>query len=200
MKRTKRLLVIMMSVCMIVTMCPFVQSGLTGGGSAYAASKGTAAAMVSFADQCAGKSKSKLGLSGGWCASFVYYCAKNSGNSGKIGSNGVVRDQAKQTVNSKGGTITFVNKAAYNAHKSEFNKNRCKYNASYIPKKGDLYIQTGEAGNNFYFGHVGIVRKNSTKKSVAYTIEGNTSCPDGNHTNFNYVEYKTRSNTAIFSA
>lgn len=197
MKRTKRLLVIMMSVCMIVTMCPFVQSGLTGGGSAYAASKGTADAMVSFADQCAGKSKSTLGLSGEWCARFVYYCAKNSGNSGKIGSGTYVGTQAEQTVNSKGGTITFVNKAAYKACKGRFNVNRCKYDASYIPKKGDLYIQKGEDLGDQYFAHIGIVRKNSTKKSVIYTIEGNTSCSDGKHTNYQYVEYKTRDNDSM---
>lgn len=197
MKLTKRLLMIMMSVCMIVTMCPFVQSGLTGGGSASAASNGTADALASYANQCAGKSKSKLGLSGEWCASFVYYCAKNSGNSGKIGSNIYVGTQAEQTVNSKGGTITFVNKAAYNACKSRFNKNRCKYNASYIPKKGDLYIQKGEDLGDQYFAHVGIVRKKSTKKSVIYTIEGNTTCSDGKHKNYNYVEYKTRDNNSM---
>ena len=182
----KKLIPYLLILCLVITMIPFATM------EASAATKGTADAMVSAATNVAGKSKSSLGLKGEWCASFVYYCAKKSGNTGKIGSSTYVGTQAKQTVNDKGGTITFVNKAAYNACKGRFKSSRCKYNPSYVPKKGDLYIQKGEDHGDQYFAHVGIVRKNSSKNTIAYTLEGNTGCDDGKHKNYNNVEYKTR--------
>lgn len=198
MKCLKQIPVIVLLVCLIATMSPFVQDGFNKSGHVDAASN-NAEAMVSYANSCVGKSKSQLGLKGEWCARFVYYCAANSGNAKKVGSSVWVGTQAEQTVNSKGGTITFVNKAAYNACKSRFNKNRCVYNPNYIPRKGDLYIQKGADNAGKYFAHVGIVRKNSTKSYIAYTIEGNTSCPNGKHTNYKYVEYKTRNKNYLSS-
>lgn len=199
MSKMKRFLGVVLSICMVLTMMPFMQNEIDGSGSVSAATAGTASSMTSFANQCAGKSKRQLGLSGEWCASFVYYCAKNSGNASKVGNSAYVGTQAEQTVNSKGGTITFVNKAAYNACKKRFNSSRCKYNPNYVPKAGDLYIQKGEDLGDQYFAHVGVVRKKSTKSTVAYTVEGNTSCSDGKHSDFYYVEYKTR-NKNNFSA
>lgn len=151
-----------------------------------------ASSMVSAATNVAGKSKSSLGLSGEWCASFIYYCAQKSGNTSEIGSSAYVGTMAEQTVNSKGGTIIFVNQNAYNSCKSRFVSSRCKYDPNYIPKKGDLYIQKGEDYGDQYFAHIGLVRKDSTNSRIAYTIEGNTSCSDGNHSDYGYVEYKTR--------
>lgn len=199
MSKMKRFFGVFLFICMVLTMMPFMQNEINGSGNVNAATVGTADSMTSFANKCAGKSKPQLGLSGEWCASFVYYCAKNSGNAGKIGNSAYVGTQAEQTVNSKGGTITFVNKAAYNACKNRFTSGRCKYNPNYVPKAGDLYIQKGEDLGDQYFAHVGIVRKNSTKSTVAYTVEGNTSCSDGKHSDFYYVEYKTR-NKNNFSA
>ena len=198
MKSLKRIMGIALSVCLMLTMCPFVKNTFYQNGYVDAASTNTDA-MVSYANGCVGKSKSQLGLKGEWCASFVYYCAKNSGNSKKVGSSIYVGTQAEQTVNNKGGVITFVNKSAYNACKNRFNSNRCVYNPNYIPRKGDLYIQKGEDLGDKYFAHVGLVRKNSTKTYIAYTIEGNTSCSDGKHSNYKYVEYKTRNKNNLSS-
>ena len=193
----KKFIPYLLILCLVITMIPFATMEVS------AATNGTADAMVSAATKVAGKSKSSLGISGEWCARFVYYCAKKSGNSGKIGSSIWVATQAQQTVNDKGGTITFVDKAAYNSCKNKFKNTRCKYNASYKPRKGDLYIQKGGNRKDVlerYFGHVGIVRKNSTKNTVAYTIEGNTSCDDGKHRDYNNVEYKTRNNKYLMKA
>ena len=151
----------------------------------------TGSSIVKYANSVAGKSKSQLGLSGEWCARFVSYCAKQTGNQSKVGTSVWVGEQARQTVNDKGGKITFVNRSAYNAHKNDFVSSRCIYNASYMPKAGDLYIQYSP---DYYFAHVGIVRANSTKSYIAYTIEGNTSCDDGNHYDYSNVEKKTRNN------
>ena len=152
--------------------------------------------IVKYANSVVGKSKSQLGLGGEWCARFVSHCAKQSGNQSKIGTSVWVGEQARQTVNDKGGQITFVNKRAYNAHKNDFVSSRCTYNASYMPKAGDLYIQYSP---DYYFAHVGIVRANSTKSYIAYTIEGNTSCDDGNHYDYKNVEKKTRNNRKFMS-
>ena len=193
----KKFIPYLLILCLVITMIPFATMEVS------AATNGTADAMVSAASKVSGKSKSSMGISGEWCARFVYYCAKKSGNSGKIGSSIWVATQAQQTVNDKGGTITFVDKAAYNSCKNKFKNTRCKYNASYKPRKGDLYIQKGGNRKDVlerYFGHVGIVRKNSTKNTVAYTIEGNTSCDDGKHRDYNNVEYKTRNNKYLMKA
>lgn len=167
-------------------------TGKTNVGTTSVDVKGTANAIVASAEATAGKSKSSLGLTGEWCARFVYYCAKKSGNTNKIGNSVYVGTMAEQTVNDKGGTIIFVNKSAYNACKNRFSSARCKYDPNYIPQKGDLYIQKGKDLGDQYFAHIGLVRKNSSKSSTVYTIEGNTSCSDGKHTNYGYVEYKTR--------
>lgn len=200
-KTGRRILGIALAVCMMLTVCPQISDGINGSGHADAAvQKGTAAAMKATAESCKGKSKSSLNLSGEWCARFAYYCAKQSGNKNIVGSNIYVGPQAEQTVKA-GGTITFVNKSAYNAEKARFKKwsGRCKYNASYKPKAGDLYIQrTVEKGTVYNFGHVGIVRSGSVSKTksginiTAHTVEGNTTCSCGKHKNFNNVEYKTR--------
>ena len=182
----KKIITFITAFCLVMTMMPIYSM------EANAASNGNADSMVAAAVNAKGKSVSELGLGGEWCAQFIYYCARKSGNTGKIGDSIWVGTQAKQTVNDKGGTITFVNKSAYNACKNRFNSARCKYNPSYVPRKGDLYIQKGEDHGDPYFAHVGLVRKNSDKSSIAYTIEGNTSCDDGKHRIFNNVEYKTR--------
>ena len=152
--------------------------------------------IVKYANSVVGKSKSQLGLGGEWCARFVSHCAKQTGNQSKIGTSVWVGEQARQTVNDKGGKITFVNKRAYNAHKNDFVSSRCTYNASYMPKAGDLYIQYSP---DYYFAHVGIVRANSTKSYIAYTIEGNTSCDDRYHYDYKNVEKKTRNNRKFMS-
>lgn len=188
----KKILSVITILCMVVLLMP------CGTSISNAATNSRANSMVSYATKCVGKSKASLGLSGEWCASFVYLCAKKTGNSAFIGSNNYVGTQAKQTVNDKGGKITFVDKNAYNACKSRFKKSRCVYNPKYKPKKGDLYIQKGEDLGDRYFAHVGIVRKNSSSSSIVYTIEGNTSCSDKKHYDYNNVEYKTR-NKKYFS-
>ena len=157
----------------------------------------SASAMVAAAEACVGKSKSSLGMPEEWCAAFVDYCAVKSGNTSKVGDDPYVGPLAKQTVNSEGGTIIFVNKNAYDACKDRFISARCKYDPDYIPKKGDLYIQKGPGYLDPYFAHIGIVRKDSTTSSIAYTIEGNTDCPDGAHADFQYVEYKTRNKNTL---
>ena len=119
----KRFIPYLLILCLVITMIPFATIEVS------AASNGTADAMVSAATKVAGKSKSSIGLKGEWCASFVYYCAKKSGNTGKIGSSTYVGTQAKQTVNNKGGTITFVNKAAYNAYRR---KGICRFRKARI--------------------------------------------------------------------
>ncbi len=176
-----------------------VKSPSSSGGDTSATGTANANAMVSSAEASVGKSKTSLGLTGEWCARFVYYCAEKSGNASKIGNDVYVGSMAEKTVNDKGGTIIFVNKNAYNACKDRFVSARCKYDPNYIPKKGDLYIQKGEDLGDQYFAHIGIVRKNSSKSSIAYTIEGNTSCSDGKHADYKYVEYKTRNKNGFIA-
>ena len=179
-----------MIVSLTITMYPFLKIGNSS--FVFAASEGTKAAMVNEANSCLGKKGSSLGLKGEWCAQFIYYCAKKSGNSSNIGSSATVGTMAKQTVNKKGGTITFVNYAAYKATKNRFKKSRVRYVPNYKPRKGDLYIQKGKDKGDKFFAHIGLVTKDSKKKSVITTIEGNTTCQDGKHSDFEYVEYKTR--------
>lgn len=63
-----------------------------------------------------------------------------------------------------------------------------------MPKAGDLYIQYSP---DYYFAYVGIVRANSSKSYIVYTIEGNTSCEDGNHYGYSNVEKKIRNKETL---
>lgn len=117
-----------------------------------------------------------------WCADFVQHCSEKAGLADIIPTSGceLVANMATNVVNSKGGTITFVNKSAYNSQKGKYNSSRVKYNASYKPRKGDLiFFYSGSSGR---FSHVGMVSENCSDplKNVR-TVEGNVSGNSKSH-------------------
>ncbi len=195
--RMQRLLTVILSLALIVTMMPAMNYQWTEEADAA----GNKLAM--YANNLIGKSKTDLGLTGEWCARFVYYCASKTGLKDKIGNNIYAGKQATQTVNEKGGKITFVDKKYYEANKSLFNSNRCTYNKQYRPQSGDLLLfgedeihATGmplgkEFKGKLIFSHVGIVLSAKSTFDVT-TIEGNTSCDDKKHTKYKNVERKSR--------
>ena len=114
----KRSIVIILSVWMILMMCPFISDSVNGSGHADAAAN--VSDFANFAYNQKWKSAKTLGVPGklqrddtGWCAWFVYYCAKKTGNTDYIAYNTFVDQMAFDVVN-KGGKITFVNESAYN--------------------------------------------------------------------------------------
>lgn len=180
---------------MVLTLLP------CGSSESYAATSG-GDKMAAYASSCVGKSKSQVGLgsSGEWCAAFVKKCADKSGNGSLVGSNGYVISQAVQTVNKKGGKITFVNKTVYDSDKQFFSSARCSYNSKYTPQKGDLMIinignyrwkDFGQYTGHYAFSHVGIVVQANSTFDI-YTVEGNTSCNCGKHSDYTHVEKKHR--------
>lgn len=184
----QKLLAFVLSFAMIVTMMPLV----TGNSLVMEADAASASSLADYAYSVKGKSKKELSISAkDWCAAFVAHCASKTNCASKIGSHAVVGVLARQTVNQKGGRITFVNKTYYKKDNSLFKSSRCLYDAEYIPQKGDLIIygngeyhppksDLGNAFNNkLMLAHIGIVysdRKYNSNDFVKYTIEGNTSC------------------------
>ncbi len=200
---TERVLTVILSVCMVFTMCPFISDGWNNSGHVEAVEKGTAKGFADYARKLEGKSVKTLNVpkeltrdDTGWCAWFVNYCAKKTGNTSSfsfvnIGRKNYVDEVAVAAVKA-GGKITFVNYTAFKSEKSMFKKwsGRCEYKNNYVPKKGDLYIQ---AGSLAWFGHIGIVRNTKSTNSKYYTVEGNTDCKcSAHHNNYKYVELKTR--------
>ena len=130
-----------------------------------------------------GKPASYFGFSGAWCAKFISYCSKKAGADSKINANMTTAyDISKDTVDNKGGLITFVDSECYNERVSErmFNSPRVYYNASYAPRKGDLLIVFNSSKTNdgkYYhhtFRHIGIVYADDSYWQDGFsTIEGN---------------------------
>lgn len=109
-----------------------------------------------------------------WCAWFVTNCAKQTGSGSKVGASIYVNDLAYQTVNWKGGKITFVNKHFYKGKRFFFRSKGRTLNTEYKPRKGDLIIYSKDG--KFWWTHVGLVREDHDNplKGVP-TIEGNTA-------------------------
>ena len=204
--RKQKLLAFVLSFAMIVTIMPLV----TGNNLVIEADAASVSSLADAAYSVKDKSKSQLdteGRWGDWCANFVYYCAKKANCASKVGSDGVVVRQAIQTVEQKGGKITFVNKDYFEDDGPLFD-NRCSYDADYRAQKGDLIIygnnsrweNFGRFTGKLIMTHVGIVysdRKYNSKNFVKYTIEGNTSCQYSEtgekpklHSNKKHVIYK----------
>lgn len=192
----KRLLIFVLSICLVAA------AGMIDG-SFVEAKTNTAQQMVKTAKNLVGKTKFQLGLTGDWCARFARYCAKESGNSSLVGKNGYVGLQAQNTVNDRGGKITFVNKTIFKKDKSLFKSERCSYNKKYKPKPGDLVIynwygDTYSAKNplgsafigKYILDHVGVVissEKDNTPDDF-WSVEGNTG------PNYSVVQKKHRKN------
>lgn len=211
----QKLLAFVLSFAMIVTMMPLV----TGNSLVMEADAASASSLADYAYSVKGKSKEELSIGAKeWCAAFVKHCASKSQNSAVIEtkstvwgiSTAYVGALARSIVENKGGKITFVNKKCFNKNKSLFTKqSRCSYNENYIPQKGDLILFASNNDNNVYtrggplgkyvkafvgkyvFEHIGIVYSGKSALNVT-TIEGNTSCDDGNHRIYENVEKKTR--------
>lgn len=133
--------------------------------------------LVTFASNCVGKSKYDLGITNmvgeaSWCAAFVRYCLKGAGipapDSFPDGSGVYYADNY----------FLFCEDIGFGKQITD-------------PKQlqpGDLYFYpTG----NYGYGHIGIVVEKTSSGYV--TVEGNTSCQDGNHPDYRYVERKNRS-------
>ena len=153
-----RVLTIILSVCMVFTMCPFISDGWNNSGHAEAATY-TAKQLVDeattnsyvgkgyFAVRKAMKKKGRSPLTyeyysdkkgSDWCAWYVAACAKNAGLKKIIppSAKAMRVDYLVKGVASAGGKITFVNKSYYKSHKSAYKG--CSYNKSYKPRKGDI--------------------------------------------------------------
>ncbi|MCQ2547952.1 MAG: CHAP domain-containing protein [Clostridia bacterium] len=134
----------------------------------------SASSMVKQAKKYNHNSARYFGFRGGWCGKFVAYCAKKSGNKYCIYTkSGSPRTIFEKTVNTKGGTIVFVNKRFYKKYKKYYKK-RCKYKPNYKPRKGDLIMMSRPY--KLSYSHIGIVSKNSKSalKKVPI-IDGNAS-------------------------
>ena len=200
----KKAIIIAISVMMMITMYPTLQYIINGEGYVQAASVSTAASMASTAKSLVGTNRSKIQPSGDWCAAFAYYCAKKSGNGSLVGSSNIVGPQARDTVNNKGGTITFVNHTIYTKNKSLYKKN-CIYDSNYKPKPGDLvlYNWSGEKhpypsdlgsaySGKYMMSHVGVVvsAQSSNSHNDFYSVEGNT----GSNTSVVQNPHRTKNN------
>ena len=181
---TARILTIILSVCMVFTMCPFIADGWNNSGHAEAASKGTAARVVEIAKSCKEKKKKKTksalkkygnlyseGYKGPWCMWFVSNCGKLAGieNSptGIIRQLACYRDRYKKW--------------------GDYHKSTAYGGKKYTPVAGDLIFYSWDH-NEKVCDHVGIVR--FTDKEGVHTVEGNT--------NGGYVGYHTYSLSAKF--
>ena len=187
----KRLLVVMLTICIVFGMTAVVLPVISQDVSAATAQKGTAGALIQEAFKYKGKSLSqtksamkanhgknslyKPNHKGAWCAWFVSNCAQYTGcdNIAKgIGTG----DISRGTVNKKGGTITFVDYDYWKKTKNLYKSSRTKYRKDYKPKKGDLvFFHDGDwSGENAEWPtHIGIVT-NAKSSSHVSTIEGNT--------------------------
>ena len=191
----KRSIVIILSVCMITTMCPFISDGWNGSGHADAATKGTAKAMVDQAEKYEGisslasvkKSMKKRGYtlynpgySGDWCAWFVANCARQSGSKTDVIPNMITCDRT------------------WCKTKKIYKKSLAWGGTKYTPVAGDLLYFTWNQRD--YAEHIGIVRY--TKNGYVHTIEGNSGnavkyrsygLKDGRILGYAHPKYKTAS-------
>ena len=183
-KRRLRSVLVGMTVCMMLTASPFAADLVSGSGTAAAATKGSADALVEHAVKHKGCKYNNFGdakaFTTDWCAAFVQHCSSKTGAGKAIPTSGYnfVNDLSYNIVNSKGGKITFVNTRFYSAKYKNFSasarsQKRVVKNTSYKPRKGDLIIFSSDG--SYWWTHVGIVRANgnSPTKNVP-TIEGNT--------------------------
>lgn len=122
----------------------------------------------------------KIGVGTAWCAWFIEHCAYECDLGTIIPTKSradlVVGNLAKDLVNNKKATITFVNKKVYNKLKGKFKKSRRSYTKKYKPKKGDIILYGNyQISGSYWFSHVGFVYEDcdNALKGVK-TIEGNT--------------------------
>ncbi len=115
-----------------------------------------------------------------WCAWFIehcsYRCSLGSIIPSKSRADLNVGALAKDLVNNKKATITFVNKKVWDKKKGDYKKSRRSYNKNYKPKKGDIIFYANyQISGSYGFSHVGFVYEDCDKalKGVK-TIEGNT--------------------------
>ena len=185
----KRLLVVMLTICIVFGMTAVVLPVISQDVSAATAQKGTAGALIQEAFKYKGKSlsqtKSAMKANHGknslyepnyrseWCAWFVSNCAKYTGLSDAISAGTVVKDVATGTVNKKKGRIVFTDYNYYIHCKGSYNSDRTSYKKNYKPSKGDLVLFYNNNPSTWNPSHIGIVT-NAKSSSHVSTIEGNT--------------------------
>ena len=189
-RKTERILAIVLSVCVMVTMCPFIADSWNGSGHVDAAKVYTADQLVNEATSKAylgrgyfkvRKAMKKNGhspLSYGaytddtgddWCAWYIAATARNAGLKKIIPAKGMRVDYFVKGIIAAGGKLTFVNSAYRDTHKKEYKG--YSYKKNYKPRKGDI-VMFGSSST--FFSHVGIVTANASSPSSANTVEGNT--------------------------
>lgn len=128
--------------------------------------------LVTVALSCVNKTKSQLGITvGDWCAAFVRYCLQQAG----IPAPDSFPD---------GSGVYYADNYFLFCEDIGFGK---QLEPSQL-QPGDLYFYpTG----NYGYGHIGIVVEKTSSGYI--TVEGNTTCPDGKHSDFTTVEKKNRS-------
>ena len=114
-----------------------------------------------------------------WCAHYVSYVLNNYGNYniGDQASCGVL----STTIAKKGkGTVYAFNDTYYNYVKNETTKNleRADRN-NFTPPPGDIVVFKFDSKDRA--SHVGFVYSYNSSTEEMTTIEGNTSCSDGEH-------------------